>query len=91
VHLLPKGTPSLPEFSLLSNRSPIAATTDEVGSFTVVNPDREAGRVTLITRYGANKVRVISPFLPLPHDFVGWLLGGMDDWICLWSKEVLLS
>ena len=29
--------------------------------FLVVNPDREPGRVTLITRYGASKVNGVSP------------------------------
>jgi 3-deoxy-7-phosphoheptulonate synthase len=36
--------------------------------FSVVNPDRDSGRVTLITRYGVNKVLLIHPFGPLdPH------------------------
>jgi 3-deoxy-7-phosphoheptulonate synthase len=28
----------------------------------VVNPDRDSGRVTLITRYGVNKVLLMHPF-----------------------------
>lgn len=39
-----------------------------------MNPDREPGRVTLITRYGAGKVRGATSPNPSPHPHISFLL-----------------
>ena len=42
----------------------------------VINPDKEPGRVTLITRYGADKVSFHSPFFGSPQLFAEHIRSG---------------